>query len=81
MYGSNIDPRRVRPGRGGVWERIGRAVARRPRTVTVVAVLLLGGMASGLVGFRFGLSQTEQLLGDPESVQAQALLDRSFSAG
>jgi putative drug exporter of the RND superfamily len=67
--------------RGGVWERIGRAVARRPRTVTVVAVLLLAGMGTGLVGFRFGLSQTEQLLGKPESVQAQALLDRSFSSG
>lgn len=65
----------------GIWERIGHAVARRPRRVAAAAVLLLGAMGAGLVGFRFGLSQTEQLLGEPESVRAQALLDRSFPAG
>lgn len=65
----------------GIWTRIGRRVARRPRTVAVVALLAIVAMGSGLAGFRFGLSQTEQLLGNPESVQAQALLDRSFTAG
>lgn len=65
----------------GVWASIGRRVARRPRTVAVVAVLGIIAMGSGLAGFRFGLSQTEQLLGDPESVQAQHLVERSFSAG
>ncbi|RIX27877.1 MMPL family transporter [Amnibacterium setariae] len=76
---------RHEPGREGevrgVWSAIGRRVARRPRTLAVVAVLGIVALGSGLVGFRFGLSQTEQLLGDPESVQAQAVLDRSFSAG
>lgn len=71
----------VRPAERGVWTRIGRRVARRPRTVALVAVLAIVAMGSGLAGFRFGLSQTEQLLGNPESVQAQVLLDRSFSAG
>ncbi|WP_375406970.1 MMPL family transporter [uncultured Amnibacterium sp.] len=65
----------------GVWVSIGRRVARRPRAVAVVAVLGIVAMGSGLAGFRFGLSQTEQLLGNPESVQAQHLVDRSFSAG
>jgi RND superfamily putative drug exporter len=65
----------------GVWARIGRWVGRRPRTIAAVAVLAILALGSGLAGFRFGLSQTEQLLGNPESVQAQALLDRSFSAG
>ncbi|MWJ38354.1 MMPL family transporter, partial [Clavibacter michiganensis] len=34
-----------------------------------------------LVGARVGLSQTDQLLGDPESVAAQEVVDASFSAG
>jgi RND superfamily putative drug exporter len=77
-------PRHVEGDRAterGVWTAIGRRVARRPRLVALVAVLGIIALGSGLTGFRFGLSQTEQLLGNPESVQAQALLDRSFSAG
>ncbi|MGN6744092.1 MAG: MMPL family transporter [Amnibacterium sp.] len=69
------------PAEQSVWGRIGRRVARRPWAVAVVALLAIVALGSGLAGFRFGLSQTEQLLGNPESVQAQALLDRSFSAG
>ncbi|WP_375390240.1 MMPL family transporter, partial [uncultured Amnibacterium sp.] len=69
------------PEQRGVWIAIGRRVARRPRTVAAVALVGIVLLGSGLAGARFGLSQTEQLLGDPESVQAQALLDRSFSAG
>ncbi|GAA2753605.1 RND superfamily putative drug exporter [Amnibacterium kyonggiense] len=67
--------------RPGVWTAIGRRVARRPRLVAAVSLLAIVVLGSGLVGFRFGLSQTEQLLGDPESVQAQAVLDRAFSSG
>lgn len=65
----------------GVWISIGRRVARRPKTVAAIALLAIVVLGSGLIGFRFGLSQTEQLLGNPESVQAQAILDRSFSSG
>jgi len=65
----------------GVWARIGRGVARRPRTVIAAALALLVVFGIGAVGFRIGLPQTEQILGDPESVQAQAVLEQSFDAG
>nr|WP_156608895.1 MMPL family transporter [Auraticoccus cholistanensis] len=68
----------VRPG---LWHRLGEGVARRPALVAVVAVCGVAVLALGLGSYRVGLSQTEQLLGEPESVQAQAVLDRSFSAG
>ncbi len=65
----------------GVWMRLGRGVARRPAVVAIVATLGIGILALGLSGYRVGLSQTDQLLGDPESVAAQEVIDASFSAG
>jgi RND superfamily putative drug exporter len=65
----------------GVWMRLGRGVARRPAVVAIVATLGIGVLALGLSGYRVGLSQTDQLLGDPDSVAAQEIIDRSFSAG
>jgi RND superfamily putative drug exporter len=44
-------------------------------------VAVVGMLSLGLVGFSVGLSQTDQLLGKPESVVAQKIVDRSFSAG
>jgi RND superfamily putative drug exporter len=69
------------PQRAGVWTRLGRGVARRPATVTVVSLVGVGALSLGLIGFSVGLSQTEQLLGNPESVVAQKIVDESFSAG
>jgi RND superfamily putative drug exporter len=65
----------------GLWMRLGRGVARRPAVVAIVATLGIGILALGLSGYRVGLSQTDQLLGDPESVAAQEVIDSSFSAG
>lgn len=65
----------------GLWTRLGRAVARRPGRVAVVATLGVALLSLGLVGAKVGLSQTDQLLGDPESVRAQAVIDESFGAG
>ncbi len=67
--------------RPSLWHRLGEGVARRPLLVAVAAVLGVAVLALGLSSYRVGLSQTEQLVGEPESVQAQAVLDRSFSAG
>ncbi|GGQ85156.1 membrane protein [Couchioplanes caeruleus subsp. azureus] len=75
------DPAAADTTRGGVWQRIGRGVARRPRTVVAVCLVVLAVASLGLTGIRSGLSQTEQLLGDPESVRAQRVLDRAFPAG
>ncbi|TFD48953.1 MMPL family transporter [Cryobacterium frigoriphilum] len=68
-------------GGSGFWTRLGRGVARRPVTVTVISTLFIGGLSLGLIGSAVGLSQADQLLGNPESVQAQAIVDSSFSAG
>lgn len=70
----------ARPRRG-FWERLGRGVQRRPGRVAVAAVAGLGVLCLGLGGYAVGLSQTDQLLGDPDSVTAQRIVDDSFSAG
>ncbi|WP_445996884.1 MMPL family transporter [Okibacterium fritillariae] len=64
-----------------LWTKLGRGVSRKPVTILVVSVLGLGALSVGLVGASVGLSQTEQLLGEPESVTAQKIVDDSFSAG
>jgi RND superfamily putative drug exporter len=63
------------------WTRLGRAVRRRPAVVAVVATLGIGVLALGLTGVKVGLSQTDQLIGDPDSVIAQRIVDDAFSAG
>jgi RND superfamily putative drug exporter len=68
-------------GRRGFWDRLGRGVSRRPVVVAVSAVAGIGVLCLGLSGYAVGLSQTDQLLGDPESVSAQRIVDDSFSAG
>ena len=65
----------------GFWTRLGRGVSRRPVLITVISVAVIGVLSLGLSGFSVGLSQTEQLLGNPESVVAQKIVDKSFSAG
>lgn len=65
----------------GFWAGLGRRVARRPVVVSVAAVVGLAVLALGLSGYSVGLSQTAQLRGDPASVSAQKVIDRSFSAG
>ncbi|SDY72833.1 MMPL family transporter [Herbiconiux ginsengi] len=75
------DERHHAAAKQGVWMRLGRGVARRPAAVAIVATLGIGVLALGLSGYRVGLSQTDQLLGDPESVAAQEVIDASFSAG
>ena len=67
--------------RDGFWTRLGRGVSRRPVVITVLSAAIVGVLSLGLSGFSVGLSQTEQLLGNPESVVAQTIVDKSFSAG
>ncbi|AGL19145.1 MMPL family transporter [Actinoplanes sp. N902-109] len=69
------------PSDTGRWARIAHGVGRRPAAVLVVSVLLLGGLAAGLVTTRIGLSQTEQFRTEVESVTAQQALARHFPAG
>ncbi|ACQ79228.1 MMPL domain protein [Beutenbergia cavernae DSM 12333] len=67
--------------KGGVWDRIARSVARRPALVATVAGLGVAVLGLGLVGSSVGLSQTQQLVGDPESVQGQEVIEENFSPG
>ena len=67
--------------RASLWARLGGAVARRPVVVVISSLALVGIVAVGLLGARIGLSQTEQLIGDPESVQAQEVLSAAFPGG
>ena len=67
--------------RTGFWTRLGRGVGRRPVAIVVGATLALGALSLGLLGASVGLSQADQLLGEPESVVAQQIVDESFSAG
>jgi RND superfamily putative drug exporter len=65
----------------GVWARVGRGVARRPGLVTVISLVVLGLLSSGLIGTRLGLSQTEQFRVKAESVDGLTTLSRYFPAG
>jgi RND superfamily putative drug exporter len=65
----------------GFWLRLGRGVSRRPLAVAAVSIVAIGILALGLGGYRVGLSQTDQLIGTPESVAAQAVIDDAFGAG
>jgi RND superfamily putative drug exporter len=64
-----------------IWGRIGDAVQRRPWTISAAAIALLVVLSSGLVGARIGLSQIDQLLGNPESVRAQRFVAPTFPGG
>ncbi|GAA0497859.1 membrane protein [Paractinoplanes deccanensis] len=65
----------------GAWARVGRAVSRRPVAVTLASVVILGALASGLLGTRLGLSQTEQFRVEAESVDGLETVSKYFPAG
>jgi RND superfamily putative drug exporter len=70
------------PTTRGVWARVGRRIAVRPRLVWIVTVLILGAMASGLAGLKAsGLTNAQGFRGTPESVTGQAVLDAHFPGG
>ncbi|MBK4348654.1 MMPL family transporter [Lacisediminihabitans changchengi] len=64
-----------------VWSRIGNGVVKRPVVVAIAAVAVVGILSSGLIGAKIGLSQTDQLIGNPESVQGEKLLSKTFPGG
>ncbi|RWZ53177.1 MMPL family transporter [Labedella phragmitis] len=65
----------------GFWTHLGRGVQKRPAIVAITAVAAIGVLLLGLRGYTVGLSQTDQFLGEPDSVVAQEIIDESFSAG
>ena len=79
----------VRPAYGteepttrGFWARVGRRIAVRPRVVWVVTALILGVMATGLLGLKAGgLTTAQGFRHTPDSVVGQTVLDQHFPAG
>jgi putative drug exporter of the RND superfamily len=72
----------VEPTERGFWARVGNRVARRPRAVWIVTVLVLGAMAAGIADLHAGpLSNRDALLGHPDSVAGEEVLARHFPAG
>jgi RND superfamily putative drug exporter len=72
----------VEPTATGLYAKLGRGVARRPRTVWIVTSLILGAMALGLFQLDAnGLSTSESFVNKPKSVTAEEALARHFPAG
>jgi RND superfamily putative drug exporter len=70
------------PTEHGLWARIGRRMARRPRLVWVVTTVVLGVMALGLTGLKAdGLQNKDAFRTKPESVAGDKVLGRHFPAG
>ncbi len=70
------------PAGGGIWARIGRAIAPRPRVTWVATALVLGVMALGMTGLNAsGLSNADSFRGTPDSVTGDQVLARHFPAG
>lgn len=65
----------------GVWHAIGQRVARRPAVVASVTISLLVVLATGLLGVRIGLTQTEQFRVQADSVSGFDIVADHFPAG
>src|SRR5580704_13612976 len=70
------------PTTRGFWARVGRRIAVRPRVVWVVTALILGVMATGLLGLKAGgLTAAQGFRHTPDSVVGQTVVDQHFPAG
>jgi RND superfamily putative drug exporter len=70
------------PTTRGMWARVGRRIAVRPRVVWVTTALVLGAMALGLTGLKAsGLTAAQSFRGHPDSVAGQQILDQHFPGG
>ncbi len=70
------------PTSRGIWARVGRGIAVRPRVVWVATAVVLGAMALGLTGLKAsGLTNAQSFRGHPDSVTGQTILDQHFAGG
>ncbi|GIT80962.1 membrane protein [Leifsonia sp. LS1] len=66
----------------GVWLRVGRVIARRPRVTWIVAFVLLAACALGLTQLKAnGVSQTDVVLSQSDAADGQKVLAEHFDAG
>jgi RND superfamily putative drug exporter len=70
------------PTADGVWARLGRRIARRPRTVWIATAVILGAMTLGTVQLDAnGLSTADTFTTKQPSVVGEEALSRHFPAG
>ncbi|WP_051854843.1 MMPL family transporter [Streptomyces sp. NRRL B-1347] len=70
------------PAEQGVWARMGRRIARRPRLTWVVTSVVLAALALGLTQLRAaGVSNEDAFLDKPSSVTGQEVSAEYFPAG
>jgi RND superfamily putative drug exporter len=65
----------------GLWAKLGRGVSKKPLAVSIVGVIVLGALASGVGGIQVGLASTDRFLKTPEAVVGQQVLAEAFPAG
>ena len=65
----------------GLWAKLGRGVSKKPVAVSILGVLVLGALASGVGGIQVGLASTDRFLKTPEAVVGQQVLAEAFPAG
>ena len=66
----------------GLWPRLGRGIARRPRTTWLVAVLVLLAASAGLTQLKAGgVPQSDLILGSSQARDGQAVLAEHFPGG
>ncbi len=65
----------------GLWAKLAKSVSKRPVAVSILGVLILGGLASGVSGVQVGLASTDRFLKTPEAVVGQQVLAEAFPAG
>ncbi|NDA13060.1 MAG: MMPL family transporter, partial [Actinobacteria bacterium] len=69
------------PYEKSIWSKLGNAVSKKPLAVAAIGVAILGGLASGGLGIKNGLSATEIFIEKPEAVLGQEVLADAFPAG
>jgi putative drug exporter of the RND superfamily len=65
----------------GPWRRVAVFVSRRPGVVSGIAIASLAVLATGLLGTRIGLSQTEQFRVQADSLSGYDVVAGHFPAG
>ncbi|NGO78625.1 MMPL family transporter [Streptomyces sp. YC504] len=70
------------PTETGLWARIGRRIAVRPRAIWAATAVLLAAFSLGLMQLRAeGLSNADAFTDTPSSIVGQRVLEEHFAAG
>lgn len=64
-----------------LWTRMGSRIVRRPRTIWVGSVLVLGAFALGALGLKTGLDNEHRFVGHPGSIVGEQMLADHYHAG